>query len=161
MDKRQRAITGAVGLAAMAGLGLLGANVAQAGGNGGGSADDPALNGSVAAPAEQEGGAETDASEAAESASLEALATLSPADAKAAALAAVPGTAARPELENENGSVVYGVEVTQADGTVVDVKVDAGNGDILAQDDESGEAGHDEGPETGPETGDGPESADG
>lgn len=157
MDKRQRVITGAVGLAAMAGVGLLGATVAQAGGNGAGSDDDPVLHGSVSAPAEQEGAAETDASDAAESAALEALATVMPDEAEAAALAAVPGTAAQPELENEDGSVVYGVEVTQADGTVIDVKVDAGNGDILAQDDESGEAGHDEGPETG----DGPESADG
>jgi len=145
MNKRQRVITGAVGLAAMAGVGLLGATVAQAGGSSG-SDEDPALNSSVSAPAEQENGPEV--SEADESAALEGLATVTPDEAEAAALAAVPGTAVRPELENENGSVVYGVEVTQADGTVVDVKVDAGNGDVLAQEDESDEANEvDEGPE--------------
>lgn len=158
MNKRQRVITGAVGLAAMAGVGLLGATVAQAGGSSSGSDEDPALNSSVSAPAEQENGPEV--SEADESAALEGLATVTPDEAEAAALAAVPGTAAQPELENENGSVVYEVEVTQADGTVVEVKVDAGNGDVLAQEDESDEANEvDEGPE-GSEDEDGPEGAD-
>lgn len=46
---------------------------------------------------------------------------------------AYPGaTFGRPRLEIENGSLVYGAEVTQADGTQLDVKVDAGNGKILS-----------------------------
>ena len=48
-------------------------------------------------------------------------------------LAAVPGTAGTATLENENGNVVYSVIVTTSTGAV-DVKVDAGNGKVLAQD---------------------------
>jgi hypothetical protein len=69
----------------------------------------------------------------AEAAALQAAATISPDQAKQAALAAVPGTAGKVELESENGNVVYGVEVT-ANGTTTDVKVDAGNGSVLAKD---------------------------
>ena len=58
--------------------------------------------------------------------------------AKQAALAAVPGTVLSAQLEDENGNVVYGVEVTTASGTV-DVKVDAGTAKVLSQ--EAGEAG--------------------
>jgi len=74
------------------------------------------------------------AAEAAESAALEGLAQVTPEEATAAALKAVPGTAAAAQLENENGYVVYGIEVTAADGTVIDVKIDAGDGAVLAQD---------------------------
>ena len=73
--------------------------------------------------------------ESSEAASLKALVTLTPEQATAAAIAAVPGTAGDVELENENGNVVYGVEVTTANGQV-DVKVDPGNGSILAQEDD-------------------------
>lgn len=48
-------------------------------------------------------------------------------------MTAVPGTAGEVELENENGSVVYSVEIT-ANGITADVMVDAGNGKVLAQD---------------------------
>jgi uncharacterized membrane protein YkoI len=52
------------------------------------------------------------------------------------------------ELEDENGFLVYGIEVVSADKSVVDVKVDAGTGKVLAmekdkaddEDRESGEA---------------------
>ncbi|MEV8360071.1 PepSY domain-containing protein [Microbacterium sp. NPDC076895] len=79
-------------------------------------------------------GADDSAADAAESTALEGLATVTPEEATAAALKAVPGTAATAQLENENGFVVYGIEVTAADGTVIDVKVDAGDGSVLAQD---------------------------
>lgn len=79
-------------------------------------------------------GADDSAAEAAESAALAGLATVTADEATAAALQAVPGTAGAAQLENENGYVVYGVEITQADGTTVDVKIDAGNGTVLAQD---------------------------
>lgn len=67
-------------------------------------------------------------SEDEEAAALEELAVLSAADAEAAALAANPGTTAvQVELDNENGVVVYSVELSNG----LDVKVDAGNGQIL------------------------------
>jgi len=67
-------------------------------------------------------------SEADEAAALQAMATISSAEAEAAALVANPGTTVvKTELDNENGVLVYGVELSN--GT--DVKVDAGNGQIL------------------------------
>jgi hypothetical protein len=51
-----------------------------------------------------------------------------------AALKQVPGKVLRAELENENGYLVYGVEIVKADQQIVDVKVDAGNGRILRTD---------------------------
>lgn len=74
-----------------------------------------------------------DSAEAAESTALEALATITPAEAAAAAVSATPGTAGTVQLENENGFVVYGVEVTASNGSVTDVKIDAGNGSVLVQ----------------------------
>jgi uncharacterized membrane protein YkoI len=94
-----------------------------------GSAADsgnPSYTASVTAP--QGSANETD-----ENAALAPLAKITAADATTAALAAVPGTAGPITLENENGNVVYGVTVTTPTGAV-DVKVDAGNGKILAQD---------------------------
>jgi uncharacterized membrane protein YkoI len=52
----------------------------------------------------------------------------------AKALQAVQGKVLKTELENENGFLVYGVEVVTADNSIVDVKVDAGSGKILAMD---------------------------
>ncbi len=67
-------------------------------------------------------------SEADEAATLQSKATISAADAEAAALAANPGTTViKTELGNENGFLVYGVELSKGK----DVKVDAGNGQIL------------------------------
>jgi uncharacterized membrane protein YkoI len=56
------------------------------------------------------------------------------------ALKHVQGKVLRVELENENGYLVYGVEIAKADRQIVDVKVDAGNGKILKieQDDAEG-----------------------
>ena len=50
------------------------------------------------------------------------------------ALKAVPGHVIQTELENENGFLVYGIEIAATDKTIVDVKVDAGSGQILAKD---------------------------
>ncbi|GAB4535888.1 MAG: PepSY domain-containing protein [Anaerolineae bacterium] len=67
-------------------------------------------------------------SEADEAAALQGKATISAADAEAAALAANPGaTLVKTELDNENGVLVYSVELSSG----LDVKVDAGNGQIL------------------------------
>jgi uncharacterized membrane protein YkoI len=48
-----------------------------------------------------------------------------------AALAAVPGKVVKTELENENGYLVYGIEIAKADREMADVKVDAGDGKVL------------------------------
>lgn len=80
----------------------------------------------------------------AEGARVDGLAKITPEAAAAAAANATNGTAGKVELENENGNVVYGVEITQPDGTKLDVKVDAGNGSVLAK-----EADNDGGGESG------------
>jgi uncharacterized membrane protein YkoI len=67
-------------------------------------------------------------SEADEAASLQSQATITSAQAEAVALAANPGTAVvKIQLDNENGVLVYSVELSNG----LDVKVDAGNGKIL------------------------------
>jgi uncharacterized membrane protein YkoI len=50
------------------------------------------------------------------------------------ALASVQGKVLKTELEDENGFLVYGVEVVTADKSIMDVKVDAGSGKVLATD---------------------------
>jgi uncharacterized membrane protein YkoI len=94
---------------------------------------DPKLNGSVTVPNEQDTGQETNDNEAQEAAELAKLAKVSKDEAIAAATQAVPGEAGKVELDNENGTVVWSVEVTSG-GSHVDVKVDAGNGKVLAKD---------------------------
>ena len=107
--------------------------------------NEPAINGSVAAPPETDEATETPESEAAEAEQLKSLAKIDQAAAEKAALDAVPGQVVETELENENGFVVYGVEVQSDDGTITDVKVDAGDGTVLAQEAEEDET--DEEPE--------------
>ena len=58
------------------------------------------------------------------------------------ALEKVAGTVNEVELEDENGTIVYGIEVVSTDGTQQDVKVDAQTGKIIkveADDEENGE----------------------
>ena len=61
-------------------------------------------------------------------------AKITPDQAKKAALAEHPGTAGKVELEDEDGTAVYGVEITAADGKKYDVKVDANTGKVLKSD---------------------------
>ena len=121
---------------------------AQADGKSGDQTQDPGYASSVTAP-EQNGQSEAD-----QSAALQSLAKISPDQARDAALAAVPGTADKVELDNENGNVVYSVQIT-ANGAKTDVKVDAGNGSVLHQDSAQNEA--NQGAET-PNGQEGPES---
>lgn len=79
--------------------------------------------------------------ENAESSHLQSLAKITPEQATSAALAQVSGTVKKVELENEDGNVVYGIEIQNADGGH-DVKVDAGNGKVLQV--EKGEENDDE-----------------
>ncbi|MFZ5590754.1 MAG: PepSY domain-containing protein [Bacillota bacterium] len=74
--------------------------------------------------------------EAAESKQLAGLAKITAAQAESSALSAVPGKAQKVALENEDGNVVYSVEVQTAKG-ISDVKIDAGNGKVLKCEDES------------------------
>jgi len=67
-------------------------------------------------------------SEADETSALQGKATISAADAEKAALAANPGSSVtKTELDNENGVLVFSVELNNG----MDVKVDAGNGQVL------------------------------
>jgi uncharacterized membrane protein YkoI len=122
--------------AVVVGAGVGAAGIAAAASNTGSSsasvtADDqdqePSYHSSVQLPEND------NQSEADEAKSLEASAKISPDQARQAALATVPGTAGKVSLDNENGNVVYSVEIT-ANGTTTDVKVDAGNGAVLAKD---------------------------
>jgi uncharacterized membrane protein YkoI len=75
--------------------------------------------------------AESTTNEADEAAALQSKAAISAADAESAALAANPGASVvKTELDDENGTVVYSVELSNS----ADVKVDATNGTILTTD---------------------------
>ena len=83
---------------------------------------DNAYQGSISAPGQNES-------------SLQKLANIDRAAAEQAALKAVPGTVHEAELEtSDNGYVVYDIELAGKDGNNHEVKVDAGNGEILHQD---------------------------
>ncbi len=157
MEQRTKRLTqtvGAIGIATGLGIGAVGlASAATSpstpaatapstnGDQTGQDQKDPSLNGSVQAP-ERRG-----VDEGGEAAALQSAAKITSDQAKQAALAAVRGTVKQVELDNENGSVVYSVEVS-ANGTTTDVKVDAGNGKVLAQ-----ESGQDDGKHERPERG--------
>jgi uncharacterized membrane protein YkoI len=106
---------------------LVGAGVAYAANSSsetttGGEDGDDAYKGSVSAP-DQSG------------ASLQDAAKIDQAAAEQAALKAVPGTVHETELEtSDNGYVVYDIEIAGDDGNNHEVKVDAGNGEVLHQD---------------------------
>ncbi len=147
LPPRRRLLAG--GLAALAlAAGAAGMAVAQ----GGDEVNEPSYRSSVTVADTQT------EDEAAEARQLESVAKISPEQAREAALRAVPGTARDPELENENGNVVYEVLVTETTGALTEVKVDAGNGSVLAR--EAEEPGDDEG-DTEDEGEDGSEHEDG
>lgn len=58
--------------------------------------------------------------------------------AEAAALAALPGEVVKSKLDNENGYLVWQIDVKHAKG-VTEVAVDAGNGKVLAMEAEDDE----------------------
>lgn len=68
--------------------------------------------------------------EAQEAKALESYAKITPKNAENAALTEVPGKVIKVSLDNENGYVVYSVEISTNAG-VKDVKVDAGTGQVL------------------------------
>jgi uncharacterized membrane protein YkoI len=65
---------------------------------------------------------------------LPALAKISFDDALKAARTAVPGNVIKAELEVEDGSLIYSFEIVGADKKVTEVEIDAGNGKVLAID---------------------------
>jgi hypothetical protein len=69
----------------------------------------------------------------ADDASLARRAKITLAQATRAAQTAVSGTALRAGLDNENGCLVYSVEIHSADGKIHDVKIDAGTAAVLHQ----------------------------
>ena len=86
---------------------------------------------------DEEDGEEKDEGE--NQAELAKQAKISEEEATKAALEKVPGTVKQVELEDEDGTIVYGIEVVSTDGTQQDVKVDAKTGKIVkveADDDE-------------------------
>ncbi|QSZ26746.1 PepSY domain-containing protein [Aceticella autotrophica] len=76
---------------------------------------------------------ETKDNETQESTKLSTLAKITPEQAKAEALKVAQGTVTKVELDNENGNLVYSVDIKTNTGST-DVKVDAGNGKVLYQD---------------------------
>jgi uncharacterized membrane protein YkoI len=101
-----------------------------------GKAQSPAYQSSIRVPDQQNG-------ERGEAARLATLAKIDASRANAAALAQVPGTVLKVALDNENGNLVYSVEIKTASNEIKDVKVDAGNGSVLhvdaGGDEEAGE----------------------
>lgn len=156
MDKKKLAVGAAVAavLTLGGGAAIAAQNPAETTGTGGVGQEeqDPNIKGSIAAPAEKD--AEKDAeNEGAEAKQLEGLAKIDRAAAEKAALDAVPGTAKDAELGNENGYVVWEVEVQGSVGTLREVKLDAGNGQVLAQEAEDAESSEaNEAPEAGETT---------
>ena len=72
-------------------------------------------------------------SEAEESRMLQSHADITSEQASKIASDAVEGTVHSVELENENGSVVFGIEMENEDGEWIEVIVDAGTGEILSR----------------------------
>jgi uncharacterized membrane protein YkoI len=79
---------------------------------------------------EQGEGAEAKETDGDDAAQYQSLAKITKEQAIRAASAKVAGKVADAELENEDGNLVYGVEIENGKGTF-DVKVDAGNGAVL------------------------------
>ena len=103
--------------AAMALLVVGGAAYAAEGGD-----EEDTYRGSISAPGQDES-------------SLQQLTKVDQAAAEQAALEVVPGKVHETELEtSDNGYVVYDIEIAGEDGKNHEVKVDAGNGEILHQD---------------------------
>lgn len=131
----------------VAGLGAAGVAAASGGSGDTGSDSEKEQHvvGTIKAPAESA----TEQDDTQEAAALQALATVTPEEAKAIAAQAAGGSATPVEIEEEDGYVVYDVEVTTKSG-ITDVTVDAGSGKVLRQEqegpeDSSNDSGSDDG----------------
>jgi uncharacterized membrane protein YkoI len=92
---------------------------------------ETAIKGTIPAPE-----AKDEENKAAETKRLEGLAKIDKAAAEKAALDVVPGEVKKTELDDEDGFVVYDVDVLGKDGKTTELKVDAGDGKVLAQETE-------------------------
>ncbi len=111
--------------AALASAGGVGAQDATAAPDLASTDQAPAWTSSIVVPTDE---AQQEADEAA---ALEPLATVTSDEASTAALTSTPGVVESVQLEAEDGNVVYSVLVTDDTGTLIDVKVDAGNATVL------------------------------
>lgn len=158
MASHRNHLMAAAGIAGTVALGVGGVTIAQAGDGTTniGDGDDHHFVGSIQAPPENEADddEQSEMSESDEAAQLQPLAKIDAQRAQDAALAAVSGTVQKVELGNEGGYVVYEVKISTANG-VVEVKIDAGNAEVLAQeaDDETEDQGESDYDEEGPESG--------
>jgi hypothetical protein len=119
---KSKMILAAGALAAVLTAGTLGSGAAIAQDYG----EDRFFEGSLKAPA-------TDLeSDLAEDRELEGLAKVERVEAEEAALKEIPGEATWTEIEDENGYVVWVVDVTDIEGDRHEVMVDAGNAEVLA-----------------------------
>ncbi|MBV6622548.1 MAG: PepSY domain-containing protein [Rivularia sp. (in: Bacteria)] len=94
----------------------------------------PQYQTTIAQASDGDGEINDDLEEKQEMAKYKSLAKITPEQAKAAAEAEIGGQASEVELENEDGNLVYEVEIGKKE-----VIVDAGNGKVLYTEDESQE----------------------
>ncbi|MFT4413407.1 PepSY domain-containing protein [Bacillus sp. UMB0728] len=97
----------------------------------GGGIAGTAINTSVFAASADTSNSKVEVTDEQEQQQLAKEATITKEEAISAALKEVAGKAAKTELEDEDGTVVYGVEVTDDQGKNQDVKVDAKTGKVL------------------------------
>ena len=95
------------------------------------ASQQPAYTSSIRVKDQGREGQEERHGERREAAQLASLAKIDLAKATTAALAQVPGTVLKAELDDENGNLVYSVEIMTHTHEIKDVKVDAGNGNVL------------------------------
>jgi len=148
--RTSRKITTGLAAVAVAAGGALGAGSALGSGSSSGDDEDsPAITSSVTAPVETEeskdeteandgaeGEAAEQAAEDAEQRTLLSLAGVDAAAARTAALATARGSVTETELENEDGNVVWKVEIRDRAGLETTVYVDAGNAKVLLKETE-------------------------
>jgi len=111
-------------------FGLLGAGYAASGGQ----TQSPAYKSSIQVKDQNRKEQGERHEERGEAAQLASLAKIDVSQASSAALAQVPGTVLKVALDNENGNLVYSVEIKTGSNEIKDVKVDAGNGQVLHMD---------------------------
>ena len=156
MRTSRKVVTGLAVVAVATGVALGTGSAVGSGSASGGDEDSSSITSSVTAPVESEEsqdeteaneGAEEDeaaeqAAEDAEQRTLLSLATVDAVAARTAALSAVGGSVTETDLENEDGNVVWKVEIRDHAGLETTVYVDAGNAKVLLE-----EAEHEDGPE--------------